>query len=77
MAMTQEERLLKLREQLLEVETAISAIQSGAQEYSIANRSLKRADLATLYTERSRLEQEIEALESGNGMFRKVYFEGR
>ncbi|MDY7990677.1 hypothetical protein UY286_08675 [Paenibacillus polymyxa] len=77
MAMTQEERLLKLREQLLEVETAISAIQSGAQEYSIANRSLKRADLATLYTERSRLEKEIEALESGTGMFRRVYFEGR
>ncbi|MGG1650119.1 hypothetical protein [Paenibacillus sp. NRS-1780] len=77
MAMTQEERLLKLREQLLEVETAISAIQSGAQEYSIANRSLKRADLATLYAERSRLEQEIEALESGDGMFRRVYFEGR
>ncbi|AIW41794.1 hypothetical protein [Paenibacillus polymyxa] len=77
MAMTQEERLLKLREQLLEVETAISAIQSGAQEYSIANRSLKRADLATLYAERSRLEKEIEALESGTGMFRRVYFEGR
>lgn len=77
MAMTPEDRLTLLREQLLEVQTAISAIHTGAQEYSIANRSLKRAGLSTLYAERDRLEKEIYALESGTGMFKKVYFEGR
>lgn len=75
--MTPAEKLAKLKEQLLEVETAISAIHSGAQSYSIANRSLQRAPLHVLYSERDRLQQEIDAIESGAGMFRKVYFEGR
>jgi SMC interacting uncharacterized protein involved in chromosome segregation len=77
MAMTPEEKLSQLKEELAEVQAAIRAILTGAQEYSIANRSLKRADLSTLYAERDRLQKEIDALESGTGMFRKVYFEGR
>ncbi len=75
--MTPEERLDELRQQLIEVRNAISAILSGAQEYKIGNRSVKRPDLNALYGERNRLEQEIRSLESGQGMFKRVYFEGR
>ncbi len=35
--------------QLERVQAAIAAIESGAQSYSIAGRSLSRADLNTLY----------------------------
>lgn len=75
--MTIEEKLLKLREQLAQVEHAILAIQNGAQEYSIGTRRLKRADLSLLYQERNRLEREVEALENGGGIFKVAVFEGR
>ena len=42
-------------EQLEEVQTAISAIEGGAQSYMIAGRSLSRGDLATLYSREDRL----------------------
>ncbi|OME03378.1 hypothetical protein BSK54_07970 [Paenibacillus odorifer] len=74
--MTPEERLVRYREQLVEVEKAISAILGGAQEYRIGSRSIKRPDLGKLYEERNRLEQEIRSIEDG-GMFRLAYFEGR
>jgi len=35
--------------QLEEVQTAITAIEGGAQEYQIGDRMLKRGDLRTLY----------------------------
>jgi len=73
----QSKRLIKLREQLQEIESAISAIISGAQEYRIGSRSLKRADLTILYRERDRLEKEIEAEESGNGIFHVAIFDRR
>jgi hypothetical protein len=75
--MTPEERLVRYREQLVEVEKAISAILGGAQEYRIGSRSIKRPDLGKLYEERNRLEQEIRSIEDGGGMFRLAYFEGR
>lgn len=75
--MTPEERLLKLKDQLAEVERAISAILNGAQEYRIGARQLRRADLALLYRERSRLEEEIDSLERGGGIFHVAIFEGR
>lgn len=37
-------------EQLEEVQAAISAIEGGAQSYSIGSRSLSRANLADLYS---------------------------
>lgn len=37
-------------EQLERVQAAIAAIESGAQSYSVAGRSLTRADLSTLYS---------------------------
>lgn len=48
------------RAQLDSVNAAISAIESGAQEYKIGTRSVRRADLSTLYSERHRLESIIE-----------------
>lgn len=77
MVMTEEERLALLREQLVEVRKAISAILGGAQEYRIGSRSIKRPDLGRLYEERTRLEKEISAIEGGGGIFRVAYFEGR
>lgn len=35
--------------QLDRVQTAIAAVESGAQAYDVAGRSLTRADLSTLY----------------------------
>lgn len=42
-------------EQLEEVQTAISAILTGTQSYSIGGRSMTKGDLATLYTMQERL----------------------
>lgn len=75
--MTNEERLQVYRDQLAEVNKAISAILGGAQEYSIGTRRIKRPDLGLLQEERRRLEAEISALESGNGIFKVAVFEGR
>ncbi|MFX3635445.1 MAG: peptidylprolyl isomerase [Candidatus Pristimantibacillus sp.] len=75
--MSEEERLVLLREQLQEVRNAISAILGGAQEYRIGSRSIKRPDLGQLYAEQTRLEKEIRSIEGGGGMFRLAYFEGR
>jgi hypothetical protein len=36
-------------EQLEEVQTAISAIESGAQEYQIGGKRVRKGDLAALY----------------------------
>lgn len=41
---------------LQSVNAAIAAIEQGAQEYRIGSRTVRRADLATLYAERGRLE---------------------
>lgn len=41
--------------QLERVQAAIAAIESGAQSYSIAGRSLSRADLQTLYAREAQL----------------------
>lgn len=41
--------------QLEEVQTAITAILTGSQSYSMGGRSLTRADLRTLYDQEKRL----------------------
>ena len=41
------------------INTAISAIEDGAQEYRIGSRLVRRADLKVLYEERRRLQSEI------------------
>lgn len=47
------------QEQLNQINAAIAAIESGAQEYRIGNRQLRRPDLSVLYQERRRLEQQL------------------
>ena len=63
------EKVERLKKQLESVRTAIEAIESGAQEYTIGNRHLKRADLQTLYDRESALETQITRLEG-----RDIYF---
>lgn len=43
------------KEQLDQINAAISAIENGAQEYSIGSRRLRRPDLTVLYQERRQL----------------------
>lgn len=42
-------------EMLTQINEAITAIETGAQEYQYSNRSVKKADLAILYKERQAL----------------------
>jgi len=66
------EKLKKAKKELNEIEGAISAILSGAQEYRIGSRSLQRADLATLYKRKDFLENLVDALEGMGSGFRRV-----
>lgn len=52
-------------ESLENVNAAISAIEGGAQEYSIGTRKIRRADLSVLYAERKRLEEKMESQQGG------------
>lgn len=54
-------------QQLEEVQTAIAAIESGSQSQSMQNRSITRADLATLYA-RERWLRTMVARESDGGI---------
>mgnify|MGYP000874558421 FL=1 len=47
--------------QLERVKTAIAAIETGAQKYEINNRSITKADLATLYSREKQLKAAIAA----------------
>lgn len=51
--------------QLERVQTAIAAIEGGAQSYSIAGRSLSRADLQTLYDREKWLRKMADRATSG------------
>ncbi|WP_303839422.1 hypothetical protein [Selenomonas ruminantium] len=62
------EELEILKTQLSNVRAAILAIETGAQEYQIANRRLSKADLATLYARESNLKTQIAQL-SGNDLY--------
>jgi len=48
-----------LETQLERVQSAIAAIETGAQEYQIDNRRLTKADLATLYKREAALKSAI------------------
>lgn len=57
------------QEQLDACDARIQAIEeSGAQEYSIADRSKRDAELSTLYRERERLEMKVAATSGGGSM---------
>jgi len=66
------ERLAKTKAELEQIDTAITMILSGSQSYRIGSRSLTRADLATLYKRKDKLEDLIAALSGGIGRFRRV-----
>ena len=53
-----------LEVQLERVQSAIAAIETGAQEYQIDNRRLTKADLATLYKREAALKS---AIRTANG----------
>ena len=57
-----------LKTQLENVRAAILAIETGAQDYQIANRRITKADLATLYKRESSLKKQIAQL-SGNDLY--------
>lgn len=52
-------------EMLTQINEAITAIETGCQEYQYSNRKVVKADLATLYKERERLSQ-LQAEENNN-----------
>jgi hypothetical protein len=72
MAKRNAEKLAKAKTELKQVDSAITAILSGAQSYSIGTRSLTRADLAMLYKRKDILEDLVSALSGGSGRFRRV-----
>lgn len=55
----------ELKKKLRSVQLAISKIEEGAQEYTIGNRRLTRADLKTLYDRETALQNQIADAESG------------
>ena len=57
---------------LIQINEAIKAIESGAQEYKINNRQLKRANLKDLYDERAALQSRL-AAEQNNGFGLNTY----
>jgi len=63
---------MTLQEQLDQINKAIAAIEDGAQEYRIGNRSLRRPDLATLYRERRELRRQLYE-ENGGGIFVAIF----
>lgn len=65
---------MPLQEQLDQINTAIARIETGAQEYRIGSRMVRRGDLATLYAERRRLQQEIAVQQSNGGLFAVAFY---
>lgn len=70
--MSKKEKLANAKEELEQINTAIKMILGGAQSYTIGTRSLTRADLATLYKRKDKLEDLIEGLSGGSGRFKRV-----
>lgn len=64
---------MSIQEQLEQINAAIAKIEMGAQEYRIGSRSVRRGDLAALYAERRRLQQEL-AVQSNGGMFAVAFY---
>ncbi len=60
------------KEQLEQLNKAIEAIESGAQEYQIGSRRISKPNIYNLYRERERLEQKY-ASENNGGTFVAVF----
>lgn len=64
-------------DQITQINTAIQAIEDGAQEYRTgAGRLVRRGDLATLYAERRRLQQEQAYYENSGGISVAAFYRG-
>lgn len=61
-----------LETQLARVREAIAVIEEGAQEYSIANRRITKANLATLYARENTLKAEIARRDGGDVLFAQM-----
>ncbi len=61
-----------LEEQLEWVQKTIAAIESGAQEYKIGNRSLTRTNISTLYGSESSLRAAIAWLDGDNILYANI-----
>ena len=61
-----------LETRLGRVQEAIAAVEGGAQEYSIANRRLVKANLATLYARENALKAEIARRDGGDLRFAQM-----
>jgi hypothetical protein len=66
---------MTVQDQLDQINIAIEKIENGAQEYRIGNKLLRRGDLATLYSERRKLQQEKAMAESG-GLYAVAFYRG-
>jgi hypothetical protein len=63
------------QEQLDQINSAISAILGGAQEYRIGPRSVTRGNLKDMLSERTRLEAKL--VEESGGSVAVTYFDRR
>ena len=61
-----------LETQLAHVQEAIRSVEGGAQEYSIANWRLVKANLATLYARENALKAEIARRDGGDLRFAQM-----
>lgn len=61
-----------LETQLERVRAAIAEIEGGAQEYSIANRRITKANLVTLYARENALKAEIARRDGGDVLFAQM-----
>lgn len=60
---------MNTQQKLTQLNDAISAIESGAQEYQIGSRRVKKADISVLYRERQRLEQQLDNERTNGGVY--------
>lgn len=59
--------LLTTLQKLEQVQAAISAIEGGAQSYTIGGRSVTKAMLATLYEREEKLQRQYDAEQGNHG----------
>lgn len=67
---------MTVQEQYDQLNTAIGAIENGAQEYRIGNKTFQRADISMLYKERRLIQQELAAIENSGGTYVAEFYRG-
>lgn len=75
-----EEQAKTARQELAEIEKALTAVTLGGQSYTIGSRKLTRADYSALLARKKELQADIAAEEGGNHLWEDTFvsvFEGR